>query len=169
MSKAFTKDDAQPESVRRPPAEGQRYITPEGHAALKAELERLIFERSSLTGPNAGLDAQTRVADVDARIAFLQATLEATRVVMPDPAQQGRAFIGAWVALEDEGGEQVRYRLVGPDEADAKRGLVSVESPLGKALLGKEVDDEVAVERPRGRITYTVVELDYASPGDARP
>lgn len=168
MSKAFTKDDAQPEAVRRPPAEGERYITPEGYAALKAELDRLSAERASLAGPNAGMDAQARRSDVDARIAFLQATLESARVVTPDPAQQGRAFLGAWVTLEDEDGETVRYRLVGPDEADAKRGLVSVESPLGRALLGKEVDDEVPVERPRGRITYTVVALDYGSGEYAR-
>lgn len=161
MSKAFTKDDAAPETVRRQPSGAPRYITPEGHAALKAEQARLLDERAGL---DASVEAQARRSDVDARLAFLHATLEAVRVVVPDPAQAGRAFFGAWVTLEDEDGERTRYRLVGPDEADAKHGRVSVESPLGKALLGREVDDEVVVERPRGRTTYSVVHVE-AEPG----
>lgn len=164
MSKAFTKDDAPQESVRRQPSGERRYITPEGHAALTAELEALLQERPTLSAPDAGIDAQARKVELDARVAYLEATLEAVRVATPDPAQQGRAFLGAWVTLEDEDGARVRYRLVGPDEADVKRGRVSVESPLGRALLGRGVGDEVAVERPRGRLEYAVVQVQYQDP-----
>jgi transcription elongation factor GreB len=169
MSKAFTKDDAPPENVRRQPSGQTRYITPEGHAALALELEALLRERATLKGPDAGIDAQARRGELEARVAFLQATLEAVRVATPDPAQRGRAFLGAWVTLEDEDGERVRYRLVGPDEADARQGRVSVESPLGRALLGRQVGDEVAVERPRGRKEYAVVQVDDADPDAAQP
>jgi transcription elongation factor GreB len=165
VSKAFTKDDAAPETLRRRPSTEPRHITPEGHAALKAEQERLLKERSELVGPDAGAEAQGRLPDVDARLAFLHATLEAVQVVTPDPGQE-RAFLGAWVTLEDEEGELVRYRLVGPDEADTKGGRVSVESPLGQALLGSAVDDEVGVERPRGRTRYSVIRVEYGLAGD---
>jgi len=65
------------------------------------------------------------------------------------------------VTLEDEEGRRLRYRLVGPDEFDVSSGLISVDSPMGRSLLGREVDDEVAVERPRGRTEYTVVAIEY--------
>ena len=81
--------------------------------------------------------------------------------VEPDPAQAGRVFFGAWVTLEDEEGEIVRYRIVGPDEADAKAGLISAASPLGRALLGKEEGDTAVVERPRGPAEYTIRAVDY--------
>jgi len=161
VSKAFTKDDAAPETIRRQPSTEPRYITPEGHAALKAEQERLLEERAERTGAAASVDSQARLPALDARLAFLQATLEAVRVVTPDPGRQGRAFLGAWVTLEDEEGEWSRYRLVGPDEADTKGGRVSVESPLGRALLGRAVDDEVLVQRPRGETRYSVMRVEY--------
>jgi transcription elongation factor GreB len=75
----------------------------------------------------------------------------------------GRAFFGAWVELEDEAGSRVRYRIVGPDEADVKAGRLSVESPLARALLGKEVGESVVVERPRGAVEYTVTQVDYVT------
>ncbi len=65
------------------------------------------------------------------------------------------------MTLEDENGEERRYRLVGPDEFDAERGLISVNSPLGRALLGKRVDDEVTVQRPAGLAVYRVTGIAY--------
>jgi len=83
-------------------------------------------------------------------------------VVRPDPQRQaGSVYFGAWVTLEDESGEIVRYRLVGPDEFDAGAGLISVDSPVARALIGKSVDDEVVVSRPRGRTLYTILDIRY--------
>ncbi len=65
------------------------------------------------------------------------------------------------MTLEDENGEEQRYRLVGPDEFDAERGLISVNSPLGRSLLGKRVDDEVTVQRPAGVAVYLVTGIAY--------
>lgn len=165
MSKAFTRDDgAAPALLRRQaPAHvpGQtRNLTPEGRTSFLAELAQLESERLNLKSM-PGVDVPQRAAEVEARIAFLKAVLEATRVVTPD-AGQSRAFFGAWVELEDlEHPTRAIFRLVGPDEADARRGLVSTDSPLGQALLGKEEGDEVVVRRPRGPATFTVVAVSY--------
>lgn len=70
--------------------------------------------------------------------------------------EEGKARLGARVKVSDGGGHETEYRLVTPDEADPTHGAVSVESPLGRALLGKSAGDDVIVERPRGPVEYTV-------------
>ena len=93
---------------------------------------------------------------------FERKRLETVTVVRPgEVADRERIFFGAWVTLEDESGEEHRYRLVGPDEIDVSRGLISVESPMGRVLLGKREDDEVTVERPAGPAVYVVSEISY--------
>lgn len=164
MSKAFTKEDSGGEEalpVRPRPTSGEkRYITPEGYRALQEEL-------LATQGPDPGargltpLEAGGRRKERERRAQQLAAVLEEVRVVEPDEAQAGRVFFGAWVELEDEDGGRVRYRIVGPDEADVKAGRLSVESPLARALLGKEVGEAVQVERPRGAVEYTVTRVDY--------
>jgi transcription elongation factor GreA len=74
---------------------------------------------------------------------------------------EGKVRLGASVKLEDDGGKEIEYRLVTPDEADPAHGAVSVASPLGRALLGKAAGDEVTVERPRGAAEYTIVSVYY--------
>jgi transcription elongation factor GreB len=167
VSKAFTKEDEPAETVARPPpvlAPGEkRYVTADGFRALQQELDRLAAARAALRG-EAGFDEVARAKELERQGETLAATLATLTVVTPDPARADRVFFGAWVTLVDEDGGEVTYRLVGPDEADAKAGLVSVESPLAKALLGKEVGDEVTVDRPRGRLEYTVTGLAYEKP-----
>jgi transcription elongation factor GreB len=165
MSKAFTKEDGgaeEPLVPARPRAASgeKRYITPEGWKALQEEL-------AALQGPDVGavglteLEAGVRKRERERRAQQLGATLEEVRVVEPDASQAGRVFFGAWVTLEDEDGAEVTYRVVGPDEADVKAGRLSVESPLARALLGKEVGESVQVERPRGALEYTVTRVRY--------
>ena len=82
----------------------------------------------------------------------------------PDPdGGDGKAYFGAWVTLEDEDGEQVQYQIVGPDEFDVEGGRISMDSPVGKALLGKSEGDEVTVKRPKGDAVFEVVEVRYES------
>jgi len=168
MSKAFTKEDSGGDEGLVParPRAGageKRYITPEGYRALQEEL-------ASLLGPEAGveeqleLDAGVRKRERERRAQQLADTLEQVRVVTAEPSQEGRVFFGAWVTLEDEEGAEVTYRVVGPDEADVKAGRLSVESPLARALLGKEVGESVQVERPRGAVEYTVTHVTYNPP-----
>ena len=70
-------------------------------------------------------------------------------------------FFGAWVTLEDDAGATHRYRIVGPDEFDRQPGYISVDSPVGRALLGRSLDDEVTVHRPRGEVIWTIVQVRY--------
>ena len=73
-------------------------------------------------------------------------------------------YFGAWVSLEDAEGEVFTYRIVGPDESDATRGEISMDSPVGRSLLGRVVGDEVIVRRPKGDIELEIMAVSYTSP-----
>ena len=134
-------------------------MTPEGHRALEAELKRLVeLERPSLKASTA-LDAEARLKELDHRAALIAATLESVRVVPPSPTT-GRIRFGSTVRLTWSDGREQRLRLVGPDEADVKQGHISIESPLARSLVEREVGDEVEVERPRGVESATVVSIE---------
>ena len=86
---------------------------------------------------------------------------------MPDdppvrPSDPRRVFFGAWVTVEDEAGVEILYRIVGPDEFDAAPGHISMDAPLARAMLGKRLDDEFAVELPGGLRRYVITEIRYA-------
>jgi transcription elongation factor GreB len=72
-----------------------------------------------------------------------------------------RIYFAAWVTVEDEDGELRRYQLVGPDEFDASAGRISVDSPVGRALLGRRLGDEVSVRRPKGEAVYSIMKIEY--------
>ncbi len=77
------------------------------------------------------------------------------------PDDPNRIFFGAWVTLEDEDGEEKRWRIVGPDEFDLSAGKLSMDSPMARALLGKGLDDEITVNSPSGERVYYVTGIDY--------
>ncbi len=157
------------------------YITPEGFEALRAELDHLWrVERPRVThevsvaaahgdrSENAEyIYGKKRLREIDSRVRFLTKRLDELTVVRAAPEQAGRVFFGAWVTLEDEDGETVRYRLVGPDEFDASSGRISMDSPVARALLGRAVGDEVIVRRPRGDAVYEILAIDYEDPDAA--
>ena len=162
--------------------ERKTYITQEGADKLRAELEQLWkVERPKVTREVTDAAAQgdrsenaeyiygkRRLREIDRRVRFLQKRIDALVVVRPgEVADEDRIFFGAWVTLENEAGEQQRYRLVGPDEFDVQRGWISVESPLGRVLLGKEAGDEVTVQTPSGAAAYTVIDISYDGWGEA--
>jgi transcription elongation factor GreB len=156
VSRAFTSEEQPDEAplVRAAPrlAPGElRYVTPEGHAALRAELARVESDRAGADPGRAEAFAR--------RAALLEATLGTLTVLSPDAAPEGRVGFGTWVTVEDTGGARTTWRIVGPDEADARRGLVSVAAPVARALLGREVGDAVEVNRPGGRAELTVVDV----------
>ena len=153
-------------------------ITPEGVEKLQQELDQLWnIERPKVTREVADAAAQgdrsenaeyiygkKRLREIDRRVRFLRKRIDSVVVVQPgEVADRDRIFFGARVTLEDETGEERHYRLVGPDEFDAKRGNVSVNSPIGRALLGRRVDDEVTVQRPAGLAVYRVTGIVYDS------
>ncbi len=151
------------------------YITPNGAKKLRSELEQLwTVERPRVTQEVADAAAQgdrsenaeyiygkRRLREIDRRVRFLSKRLDVLTVVSDPPSDAGRCFFGAWVTLEDEDGEEVTYRIVGPDESDVDKGWISMEAPVAKALLGKRDGDEVLVRRPKGDITYTIVGIRY--------
>jgi transcription elongation factor GreB len=163
MSKAFTSEET-PESpplTRSPPAlaPGEvRYVTPEGYGELCAALARLEEERVAASG-HPEQDRAARVEDLERRAALLKGTLAALTVLGPEAAPEGRVAFGTWVTVEDDAGMRITWRIVGPDEADPKRGLISVDAPLARALLGREAGETVEVQRPRGRSELTLVSI----------
>ena len=92
----------------------------------------------------------------------IQKRLDALVIVDRAPVDTARIYFGAWVRLETDRGETVEYRIVGPDEFDLDKGLISIDSPLARALLKKTTDDEVILALPRGRTLYTVLEVRYS-------
>ena len=107
-----------------------------------------------------------RLHEIDRRVRFLRKRLEG--MVIVDPQAEGirrdakRVYFGAWVQIESAAGELRWHRLVGPDEFDMNDGYVSMDSPLGRSLLGKRLDDEFSVELPGGAATMTVTAISYA-------
>jgi transcription elongation factor GreB len=167
-----------PTAVQRTGArsrQGSKYATPEGAARLRAELEELwTRERPAVTRAVAEAAAmgdrsenaeylygKRRLREIDRRVRFLRQRLDGLKVVSGPPADRSRAWFGAWVTLEDGKGAARRHRIVGPDEFDREPGFISMDSPLGRALLGRRVDDEFEVELPAGRQSFTVVAIDY--------
>ncbi len=160
---------------RAPQIPGSQFITPEGLARLRAELTELWRnERPRVTQAVQDAAAQgdrsenaeytygkRRLREIDRRVRFLRQRLEGMTVVDQPPADVRRVFFGAWVTLEREDGAEVRYRIVGPDEIEAGVHHISMDSPLGRALLGKALDAEVAVVLPAGSTTFTIVAVEY--------
>jgi transcription elongation factor GreB len=103
-----------------------------------------------------------QLREIDRRIRFLQKRLDALVIVDRAPTDTARIYFGAWVRLETDRGEAVEYRIVGPDEFDLEKGLISIDSPLARALLKKTTDDEITLALPRGRTFYTVLEVRYS-------
>jgi transcription elongation factor GreB len=156
----------------------RRYITPEGFRRLAEEHERIwTVERPRIVAEveaaaalgdrseNAEyLYGKRKLRELDRRLRFLSEKMDSLTVIAPEPHPGGRAFFGAWVTVEHEDGGERTYRLVGPDEFDVGRGLISVDAPLGRALLGKREGDVVVVQRPAGPADVTIVEIRWSRP-----
>lgn len=160
---------------RPPRSAGTALITPEGEARLRAELHELWHvRRPQVTQSVSEAAAQgdrsenaeytygkKMLREIDSRVRFLSKRLENLKVVDQRPADHHKVYFGAWVTLEDEQGEEQQYRIVGPDELDLKTGLISIDSPLARALIGKTLDAEIRVATPTGEKCWYLVAIDY--------
>ncbi len=168
--------DEQEEDPEEEAGPQRRYLTRAGAERMHRELRRLLNEeRPKVTGEVSAAAAQgdrsenaeyiygkKRLREIDRRIRFLQKRLDTATIVTPsEQTDQSRVYFGATVTLEDEDGAKTTYQIVGSDEIDAQGGRISVESPIGKALLRKAVGDTVEVMRPRGEIELTIVSIKY--------
>jgi len=150
-------------------------ITPEGYAELEKELDNLWRkERPEVTKIvqwAASLGDRSENADykynkgllrqIDRRVRFLRKRLEALKVVVYNPAQEGKAFFGAWVTLIDEDDKTLKFRIVGPDEIYGKKEFASVHAPVAKACLGKCVGDDVVVSTSDNNKEWQIQSIDY--------
>lgn len=160
---------------RPPRTAGTALITPEGEARLRAELHELwhvrrpritqaVSEAAALGDRSENAEyiyGKKMLREIDSRVRFLRKRLEALKVIDTPPADRSRVYFGAWIELEDDDGERIRYRIVGPDELDLKNHRISIDSPLARALLGKELDSEVRVPTPSGEKCWFIVSIEY--------
>lgn len=149
------------------------YITQEGYRRIEEESHYLWNEKrprvtQALQAAAAEGDRsenaeyiyrKKQLGEIDRRLRFLGNRLDALTMVSDVPPNNGKVYFGCWVTLEDEEGKEVRYRIVGADEWDIERNEISVDSPMAKALMGKLLDDEVLVRRPKGDIWYTIIHI----------
>ncbi|MCZ6685635.1 MAG: transcription elongation factor GreA [Candidatus Dadabacteria bacterium] len=150
-------------------------MTPNGHKKLQEELHRLkTIERPEVIksieyarslgdlSENAEYEtAKNRQSFVEGRIQELDSKLSRAEII--DPAKltnKDRVTFGLHVKLEDlDTGEAVTYQLVGPDESEPENGMISITSPIGRALIGKQVDDDVVVQAPGGVREFVVLDI----------
>lgn len=161
---------------RPPQPKASPYITPEGYAALQQEQKSLWTRRADVTRALSAAAAEgdrsenaeyiyrkKELRGIDRRIRYLQKRLPELKVVNTIPDNRQQVFFGAWVTLEDEKGQEHIYRIVGPDEFDAQKEYISIDSPMARALLKKIIDDEVVVKTPKGAVRYWITAVYYGS------
>ena len=151
------------------------YITRAGWDKLDQELKFLWKdERPKITRSVSEAAAQgdrsenaeyiygkRRLREIDRRVRFLVKRVEDLNIVYYDPRQEGKVYFGAWVTLVNEQDQEVSYRLVGPDEWDVRNKEISIDSPMARALLGKQVDDEIIVKTPEGDKFFDINKIWY--------
>ncbi|MFS2221801.1 transcription elongation factor GreB [Pantoea sp. B65] len=152
-----------------------KLVTREGYNKLKQELDYLWREErpevtkkvtwaASLGDRSENADYQynkKRLREIDRRVRYITKSLEALRIVDYSPQQDGRVFFGAWVEIENDDGETKRFRIVGYDEIFGRKDYISIDSPMARALLKKEVGDAVTVVTPVGEALWYVNAIEY--------
>lgn len=155
-----------------------RLVTREGFEQLKAELDHLWREKrpdvtkkvtwaASLGDRSENADYQYNkklLREIDRRVRYLRKCLDELRIVDYAPEQEGRVFFGAWVDIENDDGRSLRFRIVGYDEIFDRKDYVSIDSPMARALLKKQVDDEAVVETPSGPAHWYIARIEYVKP-----
>lgn len=152
------------------------YITPEGFQKLQDEEDQLwrverprvtheVSEAAALGDRSENAEyiyGKKRLREIDRRVRYLRKRMDELTVVRPSREQEGRVFFGAFVTVSDPEGSLREYQLVGPDESDPSAGRLSIESPTGRALIGRQQGDEVRVPRPRDEgVVLEVVAIRY--------
>ena len=102
---------------------------------------------------------------IDSRIRYLRKRLDDLKIVDFAPEQEGKVFFGAWVEIEDDTGASLKFRIVGPDEIYGRKDYISIDAPMARALLKKQVDDAFVVQTPAGSKEWTVSHIFYPKAG----
>lgn len=153
-------------------------ITRAGHELLKQELDELwrierpevtrkVTWAASLGDRSENADYQynkRRLREIDRRVRYLRRCIDNLKVVDYHPDQEGSVFFGAWVEVENEAGEVLRFRIVGYDEIFQHQDYISIDSPMARALIKKQVDDEVEVTTEAGTQLWYINSITYSNP-----
>lgn len=153
----------------------KNYITPKGFKVLQDELHQLSrVERPEVTktvawaagngdrSENADyIYGKKRMREIDKRVRFLVQRIELAVVVDPEGVTADKVQFGATVIVGDEEGVTKQFSIVGVDEIDTGRGLISWRSLIGSSLIGKEVGDTIDVHTPKGIVTFEIIEIVY--------
>ena len=161
---------------RAPAPSSTAIITRDGFERLKSELDHLWHTvRPEVVKALAAAAAEgdrsenaeytyrkKQLGEIDRRARYLSKRIPVLQVVEAVVSQRDAVFFGATMEIENvETGETVRYRIVGPDETDARKGWISIDSPMARAVLKKRVDDEFEAELPGGRTKFAVIAVEY--------
>jgi len=164
----MTRERTRPDTSSKP-----GYITVEGYRRFEEEADRLwnvdrpkmakavqVAAAEGDRSENAEYQySKQRLAAIDRRLRFLGRRLKVLTIVDESPPDDGRVYFGSWVTIEDEEGDTQSYRVVGPDEIDSAKKWISMDSPVGKALLSRRVGDEITLRRPKGETTAEIIEV----------
>jgi len=160
---------------RPPPEQSSPYITARGARQLKAQLAELWTLRRTDVVPALSAAAaegdrsenaeyiyrKKQLGEIDRKIRYISKRLEVIKVIDRPPARLDRVYFGAQVEVEDDAGAVQVYRIVGADETDSAQRLISVDSPLARALLGRAPGECVKVNLPRKSVTYMLISVNY--------
>jgi len=161
---------------RAPAPHSTAIITRQGFERLKAELDHLwrtlrpevvrALAMAAAEGDRSENAEYTyrkkQLGEIDRRVRYLSNRIPVMKVAEGVPADAQAIYFGAWFEVENIArGETHRYRIVGPDETDAKQGFISIDSPLARAALKKRIDDEFEVELPDGLVRFVVLTVSY--------
>lgn len=150
-------------------------ITASGYQALEEELDHLwrverpevtqkVSWAASLGDRSENADYQynkKRLREIDRRVRYLRKRLDALKVVPYAPEQEGKVFFGAWVEVENEEGDVKKFRIAGYDEIFTQKDYISIDSPMARALLKKEVGDEAEVTTESGKTFWEIRSIQY--------
>ncbi|WP_417507668.1 transcription elongation factor GreB [Marinomonas gallaica] len=153
----------------------RKLITREGHQKLKDEVDylwrkerpeitKIVTWAAALGDRSENADYQynkKKLREIDRRVRFLRKLLDGIEIVDYHPQQEGKVFFGAWVTLEDDDEKTLTFRIVGSEEIYGRDDYISIDSPMARACISKEVDDEVIVRTPSGEKSWYVLEIRY--------
>jgi transcription elongation factor GreB len=160
---------------RPPPEKSSPYITADGAQAMKTQLAELWSLRRKDVVPALSAAAaegdrsenaeyiyrKKQLGEIDRKIRYITKRLDVMKVVDQVPSNKDKIYFGAWVELLDEHNVQHNYRIVGPDETEAAKSYISMDSPMAKALLGKQLGDVVQVQLPEAQVEFEIVGVSY--------
>ncbi|WP_016957470.1 transcription elongation factor GreB [Catenovulum agarivorans] len=150
-------------------------ITRQGYEKLQAELDHLwrverpettkkVTWAASLGDRSENADYQynkKKLREIDRRVRYLRKCLDNLKIVDYSPQQEGKVFFGAWVEVENDDGQTLKFRIVGYDEIFGRKDYISIDAPMARALLKKQVDDEAVVKTEAGVVTWYINAIEY--------